>query len=491
MTLRRSGVREITIEAMIEAIVGLFVAIVAMVVAYVTPLHVITSDLSQKALLVVAAAGGALGNPSTERHGRAAPANWFFIDLGPRFCGGESGGDSCPPNVVRTDREKLATLLSSVRSKSPRVVVLDVLTAPEPLAVKGDGALARVLEAPGAPVLLSWAPGSSEIRPSLGPQSLLVARGAGVGADPGPGAKYFPALRRMSGPTARWLTPAYDVFWPDQAVTRSMPGIAYAAALVAAAPAEAPWRDLDRFATPARPLPPSTHEVCELKTAPACLEAYHRTERVFSFAPVSIAEVETSQPPISAHYLALANDPASLTDRLADAVVVIGDSRATAGDRTWSAVGEVSGAELILNDIRQYLLAPPTPQAGIGHTLIEEVPFLVAGFAAIFISSALVLRFWPSSPEPIGLSVLRNSARTSARLGMVFVLTAGFYTAILALGRTEFGRVPNFVAPFVGVLLETLFDLLHQATTALHDGLRRLLGRPHGSPPLAAEGEGS
>lgn len=472
MKAARPPLGDLARNALVDAIVGLFIALIAVTVVFMTPLRTVTSDLSQRLLLTAGLSGGALGDVHGPASGPAPPSGWFFVDLGPRLCAAEGGGALCPPNAPRTDRDQLAKVIAAVRAQNPRLVILDVRTSAED---ETSGAFRQAILAPGSPVLLSWAP-YTKVEPKGDGRSVLVTR-EGDAMALGPGAshvRYFPALKRMSGPAARLLTPDYQVVGPDGR-SRRAPGIAYAAAAVAQAPHGRPWEELD----PPSAVPGGGHRSdCTARMSQSCLDAFRATERVFSFPPVREAALPISSAAVRFGHLTPGQDTQRLTAELRDGVVIIGDSRSGAGDRTWTAVGEVSGAEIILNDVRQYLLAPPSPPAGFVAVLLQEAPILLAGAVSLFVVHALFGWAWPVVPGvgPAGTRTLaRDAWRASCRLAVVLLVTALAITPIILFGHSHPGSVLNFVAPYLAISLENAFELVHKVALFLHESLHRLL----------------
>ncbi|MDB5423535.1 MAG: hypothetical protein JWQ29_951 [Phenylobacterium sp.] len=476
--------RHALVSAAIEAVVGLVITLALAAIVYSSNLNQAGADLSQRLLLALSAPGGALGVARhDEDHAlRAPPQTWVFVDLGGAFCNPGQGAQRCPPYRLRTDREALSRLLAKVLEQGPRVVVLDVLTDRAADGDVGDAALRKVLSQARRPVLLAWSPNEAPRaagRPLLNAldQQLLFPLG---GADGFPNARYLPAMKHMSGPAARQLGPDYDVA-SEGSISRA-PGIAYAAALVARSPDADPWALVRRFDTARQ------SDLCPIRPASGC-EPWRRTDRVFSFPATKPdsdpVEVLADRAPAFVRVTPGLEEP--LPASLAGAVVVIGNSQSE-GDRSWSAVGDVSGAELILNDIRQFAAAPPEPAPPAAVHLLHEWPFFLAGAVAMFFGNAVVNLRWPHPPpRPPGTRpslghTLRLALQSASRLGLTALLSIALFLPVAIYGGGHFGRPPDFVTPFVGILLDSLFELLHRSSQFLHRLLHALLlGRapPH------------
>lgn len=458
-----------------EAMVGLFIALMVSLLVYSTPISQFGPDISQKILLGINAEGGALG---TDPHATnpQPPANWVFVDLGGRFCGSEEGGNLCPPARIRTDRTALAGLLESVRSHHPRAIILDVLT--EPAGGQEDAALLALLSQPGAPILLAWSPSREQVHSGPDDQVSLVYDPARFLCDPRactfPNARYFPSLLRITDGKARWLSPDFRATSSQGDTSLVIPSISRATALVAMSPANAPWQLVDRAASGA----PGIGRCGELVLT-ACTSEYRETQRVFSFAPVQAGANRTSASlwdSISfTHYVPDADPiPEAMPRALNDAIVIIGDSRESAGDRTWSAVGSTSGAELILNDVRQYIVASPHPAPGLFASVLHELPFLLIGFVIVFIANAI----FPGRSH--GSHSISGALRAFGHAFMVMllsvVLTAMSFAAYLWLRGVHPGVPVDVVTPFVGMMLASFFEAMHRLTIIVQLTVRRAIG---------------
>lgn len=457
-----------------EALTGLFVALVVSILIFSTPISRFGIDFSQKILLGLDIEGGALGQ--TPASMQDAPADWVFVDLGGRFCGSQDGGALCPPRQLRTDRTALAGLLAQVRAQKPRLIILDVAT--EPVGEREDAALVALLNQPGSPILLSWSPMGEDTHTQQDGQATLGYDPARFLCDPAaclfPNARYFPSLRRISGTTARWLTPEFRTVSVEGDRALIVPSISRAAAHVARAPASSPWSLIDAAANAKVP-----DIGCDRISPAECATAYRQTQRIFSFAPVAQGAKRTDAHAWNAltftHYTPDPNPvPGTLPRTLGGAVVVVGDSRESARDRTWSAVGSVSGAEIILNDARQFLIAPPRPTPGLLAYIWSESPFLLMGFLAVFLVSSRLARHQSSAPTRIGQAA-RALGRPTAVLLLAMLTTALFYVAYLWLSGISPGAPPDIVTPFIGTMLEGFLELMHRLTTFVQLLAKRLI----------------
>jgi hypothetical protein len=483
--------RKRNLDASIEAIVGIVVALAVALAVFNTSLAQVGADYSQRILIWVHSPGGALGiaHERPPKHLRSPPEHWVFVDLAGRFCD-MGGAKRCPPDRLRTDRAALAVVLHDIREQKPRLVVLDVLTdrlskpwpqdgsnaKVKPTTDPGEESLINELSRPGSPVLMAWYPTTL---PTVGDPTILNANDHNlllplVASGEAP-ARYFPSLKVLTGPVARKLEPVFGVtFGPG---TIRFPGLSYAAALVARAPRpDAPWELVDKFDQSL------TANSCNLLRPASCRD-YARTERVFSFPARRVGDepvlTRAEGTPVFSR-LDLA--PGDRVKNLNDAIVVIGDSRQIAGDRTWSAIRDVSGAELILNDIRQYSEAPAAPMLSPLDKIVEEWPFFLGGLLGVFASRRLLNGhlFENGVAFRRGISrltlALRQGLISAGELVLASIFCVILFGTLLLLREHHFGWPPDFVTPFVAVLLERAFDLTNRVIAFLHDVLHKLFG---------------
>jgi CHASE2 domain len=459
-----------------EAAVGLFVALMVSLLVYSTPIAQFGPDISQKVLLATSAEGGALG---TDPHGdgQYLPTGWIFVDLGGRFCGSEDGGSLCPPARPRTDRAALAALLEHIRSRNPRVIVFDVFT--EPASSQEDAALIAQLSRPGPPVLLAWSPASDQVHVAPDGALSLTYDPAHFLCDPRacafPSARYFPSVNRITGGDARLMSPEFRITSSEGDYSAAIPSLARAGALVATSPAESPWQLVDRAIRGQAGI-----GRCGNLSPADCSGEYRETQRAFTFAPVAPGTPRTStviwESLNYTHYVPDADPvPETMPRALEGAVVVIGDSRTSARDRTWSAVGSVSGAELILNEIRQFAIAPPYPAPGLIASIGHELPFLLIGFVIVFLLNG----FFPGSGHEAHGIRAASRAFVHAFLILVagLVLTTIFFGAYLWTRGLHLGAPIDVVTPFVGVMLASFFEMMHRLTAIVQLAVRRAIGK--------------
>lgn len=462
-----------------EALTGLMIALILSAIVFATPLRKSASDLSQKVLLAIGTSGGALGEGAQPLG--APVSNWVFVDLAGRFCHPGGKPPRCPPDRRVTDRRALAGLVAGIRAQGPRVIVLDVGTVPgDP---QEDEALRAVLRAPGRPILLVWAPNPVDVAAGEDGETALPFPAHGFWCDPRacaefPDARYLPALTEHSdGPFLRRIGTVYRV--NDERGPYRVPGVALGAALVAAAPRDRPWTLLDGFAASS-----GSGDMLSGCTPPrtrACLQAFGRTDRVFSFSPIDVGDGDPSATGGNVNFVhQLPGDDAAQMDGLRDAVVVIGNASPAQRDRGWGAAGSVSGAELILNDTRQLLVAPPGSGLGLMGYLLGEWAYLLAGLVTLF----MVALFYPQrrgrKPAEPGLAAakayLAAGSHALGKLACVAVVNLILFALILWAQGVAPGGPPDLISPFLGVLIEAAFDALHQFANGLHALIHRLLG---------------
>jgi hypothetical protein len=447
----------------IRALVSVFVATVLSLLVYLSPFREAGSDLSQRLLLLFDAPGGAVGVDTALKVRGARPRDWILVDIGERFCDLGNGGVACPPESARTDRAALALLVEAIRAQRPRLVVVSLATDTK-IETPGDDLLRATLRKPGAPVLLAWSPQTGIASPNREGVSIIHFTATDSLLPPAeslPAARYFPAIQHTDGQHARLLVPYYLVATDTH--REMVPSLAFAAALVALSDSSDPWSLVDQF-KPSK-VDDETTQQCRAQDA-GCAKWFGKTERAFSFLPFV--------PGLEARY-ASPSAPLRLTppamgaqfgERMTDSVVVIGDTRAVAGGRFWSAIGNVSAAELILNDIRQFSESRPHPKPTLRQRLAHEVPFLIVGGLAVW----FVGRHFAHAARAI--SPLLSSI---AEFFAITVTTVVLFVGLLYLGRKHLGIPPDFVTPFFAMLAEKSFELMHRATNSLHKGLHHVL----------------
>ena len=144
-----------------------------------------------------------------------------------------------------------------------------------------------------------------------------------------------------------------------------------------------------------RPSLPDGHVIspaCLPILSAGCLAQYANTRRIFSF-PGQLKKQQYRQSDDASGYLYLyltprLQRPSGLTGDLKDAIVLIGNSTDET-DQHDTAVGRMSGAELQLNDIRQFALTPPIGHVAVWRMIWDERAFYVAGFIVSLIVYSL------------------------------------------------------------------------------------------------------
>lgn len=462
------------------ALLATLIAAFASLLVYLTDYRYRGSDISQT--LLSEFDGGALGPGSgQERAGSGAheapippPTKWVFVDLGPRFCApGEDGSlPSCPPES-RTDPARLRELIGWAARAAPRVVVVDVnlvLTRAELRQLEESLAALPVW----VPIVLPLPIGDAELSGEEGDPVIGLSEETAALLEPREGSniRLLPATIWPPNPVSRRLMP--DVRVAGAGPLRRIPTLSYGAALVAAAPPQAPFRDVDGFAaiTDAG----AAGDACGRLASPRCRLEFRSSERVFSFPAAAPADSEehgqVDRRP-AAHFLYLylpaprTSDVGPPPADLRDAIVLIGNSRRAAGDNHFTALGETSGAEIVLNDIRQFVAAHPVPAGGLGTYLWNELPYLVLGFIAICgVEGARETR--RARRPRASRRVWRNLLGGIVRLVVIGFLTAVLFALYLAVAAPH--GPPDFVTPFATLLLGSMIELLFRLILPLEPG---------------------
>lgn len=451
-----------------EASVGLlFAALVAPLIFALTGKAHWTLDWSQQLDIVTDRAGGALGAADIPNApGRPpAPKSWYFIDLHGGFCDRAETVAYCPPDTPVTDHGRLARLLANVAKQGPRLIVLDVLLA-KSADKGGDQAILDVLKSSQSPVLLSWIPanGLTDVDAlNATKEDLLFSLD---NSDAPRNARYLPAIKLLdSSKKARFLLADKKLALPTGVM--DFPTVAYAAALVLASPPEHPFAKMDGFSK-AREA-----EACGINDRVKCSD-YAMTQRVFSFprrAPHGKERYTGSHDdPFYARIVPSTNDPfldQVQSNAMHGAVVVIGNSNLLAGDQTLSALGDVSGAEIVINDIRQYLVSRAEPEQGFLYDLfkwfVSEWPFYTVSWIIIFVVSGYFESFHPVRRDEKGC-LKPSLRRATLKLAIEVTLSLLIYWVVVG---TITSRLMDFVSPFVGMALQALVEFLAQVKRAL------------------------
>jgi len=471
-----------------------------------------TLDWSQRLYFLFDRPGGALGVPQAKA---AAPRRWYFIDLNGGFCRPAPESGRCPPVLAHTDQDALAMLLRNVLAQGPRLVVLDVLIhdlrsetsaarcqntgkSTDHCQAKDGQLLADLLASARVPVLLSWFPSSGrsdDATLSAENDTLLYSLD---GSNAPSHVRYLPAIKALTGPSALYLLPTARVALRDRVL--DLPTIAFGAALVLASSTGEQFKTVEAFSRDAN------KSRCELLLSFDCDE-YETTRRIFSFPPRPPHSDEVylsrSKNPYYARIIPDLDDP--FLGRLgrglmSDAVIVIGNSDPAAGDQTWSALGGVSGAEIIMNDIRQYLVSPPEPERGflpgLFAWLYSERYFYCLSFVAILVTEILVDLRWPkvqrdtretqaqtalsTAPSPAAHAAVheftwRHLVRAISKLGIEVILSFLLYGFAI-----HWQSLVDVVSPFFGGLVQALIETVHQIKKGL-DALFEWLFERNGS----------
>jgi hypothetical protein len=433
------------------------------------------ADQSQWVLARIAP-GGALGErPSAASDGgraRTGPVTWAIVDLGPKLCAPMDGAKPrCPPWRERTALDPIVSATRWVAARKPRLIVVDIMAA-------GSAGEADRLEAAlgglGVPILMAlpvdFQNSADGVIPTLSfdetSRTLAGRRGS---------VRYVHAAVRSKGPSERNLLPVFRS--PEGVNATLVPTLAYAVAMALGLPDDC---QVD---------PRQSH-------ASDCLRRFAQTRRVFSFPPVKPADGRDGYEPISRfskhvsfRYLAAprAEETLDAPEDLAGAVVLIGDTRWQHGeDRFSTGIGNISGAELQLNDIRQFAVAHPAPAGGLGAALWSELPFLGMGFAAVWLTQMIFRKDTPRPPDVPGASLLQR-LRSRAKAGIerilrkVLVVAVAALLTVLAFATYLYltprdGRPPDFVMPFFGILLGFFLETLADVAGRLDRALKRAVG---------------
>lgn len=460
-----------------EALVVFVVAFLVTASVYAIGLRGHGADLSQR--LIVAASQSPLRFVPPRQDVAVAPRSWVLIDVVLDPC--TRAGPRCDP-AASLKGDRLAHLLRRVREAGPRLVIVDVLLA----SAGGPGlsdALKREFNAPGPPILVAW-----DARKSMHERGLPLVfadRADEEIVDPQAFryARFLPAF--VSGrPQARNLLPFVCV-QGSTGRARAVPTLPYGGALIASGRTK-DVATLDR--TDLLGSLEATAGAPQCEALPA--KSFATTKRIFSAGSLRAAGDESaSNYWLSAgkwlHFRPRADGDAALPLRVINnGVVVIGSASLDAADTHWTALGDMTGAEIVLNDVRQYALTEPRPDPGYLPTLLGKWPLLLAGLVAAFIISVV----WPlreaeasseTSLRPFS-DRLRAAVASAAKLILTLLLTAAFFVLILWQMPYHLGAPPDFVTPFFALGIEGLFEFAFRFILAIRLLLRLEV---HGNSP--------
>ena len=407
---------------------------------------------------------------------------WVLVDIGPEWC--KSSTHRCPSgdpdNVLYTERTGLAQLMKDVLDHEPRVVVFDISTVTHDSSHIGDHELKKILANSRVPVLLYL--GGELFGNEYGRSTVVVDAKRQI--FPFDDKETFPRFVRMmpaaksqTTTKARYLEADYTVIYNtgqgdiiDRKKERQ-PGIAYAAAMVSRMKANNLAELFDLFPTA------YDSDKCPIRKNSKCSQ-FSLTERILSFRREFASTDHYGNAQFMYAYLALESGSVPVSGNFfKDAVVVIGNTDQKTGDRTDSAVGDISGPELILNDIRQYSLTLESPEPLYWIKLVKKLPYCSAIFLATFIVCCYAhnLSKKMSSEKKTHPMVVLHSIKFLEILG-IYILASLFFAIMLTSFPAEPGQVPDFVTPFFGLMIEGLFEIFKLTTDILREALRGLMG---------------
>ena len=456
-------------HALPNSLVATVISVLVTVLIYLAGIHVWGADASQAIVARVADAGALGTTPSARRAamlGSARPTRWALVDLGPRVCAPPPAGDIslCPPQTARTDLGAIVHVIKWIDASKPRLIVVDVMAV---RSVAEANALDALLADVSAPVLMAL-PNESESQLegqlasvfASGDEAKLASRTGKV--------RYFYPLIQPDEPVSRILMPAVSMAGTEGGLLA--PTLSYAAATLLG-------------------LDPK----CRVNGSESsrCLTDYAQTPRVFSFARVPSAGSATWDGSIRAstngHLFLYVAAPRpgeghAQVPELEKSVVIIGNTntRLSARDYFWTAIGEVSGVEVQLNDIRQFTLAEPSPLPGLVGVLIADLPFLLIGFVAALLVRALSRRF-PLAED--GSPFSRRLRRWRRTFGVMIAITL---LSVAAFAASQYlfpprGAAPDFFTPLISIMLGNVLEAAFQVTTWIEQRFR-----PEAEPGEAA-----
>ena len=444
-------------HGLVEAISDVIIAVLIAFTIYAIGLRHTAENFSQR-LLTHWLPGGALGPHPGER-----PSVWAFVDIGPDICKhGSIHQGLCPPDTLVTDDKTLADIVHDVRQKNPHVVVLNISSAG---AINGRSDappypgenLAMELSRDGPPVLIAWSVDPEKMqKPSSGIASINLSDSqAAALTAPMPYARFLPALIDSH---SSFLLPWFE--YSARSGTGAIASLSFGAALVAHTDRSAPFVKLDAIARgPSMPDGDFVNRACLPEASVACLKSYSDTERIYSFP----GQIEKRQHP-DLPYLYITPSlvrPSGLNIDLKDAVVIIGNSNVE-DDQYDTPVGRMSGAELQINDIRQFALTLPIGHVPVWRMIWDERPFFLAGFLVSLIiytvGHSLMGRCQVLRPSRFK-AALKAMFDGAVTLLLTVVGSCMAFAAVIYFGFAHLTSSHDFIVPFVGLAGERIFNL--------------------------------
>jgi hypothetical protein len=463
------ALRGLLVPPLIKASISVFIALVGALLFYLSDLRHWGADLSQSVYVQFAGGGLGSGRSAANRRGGdalSATERWTLVDIGPRFCeqASDAAASICPPETARTDPRAVARLLRWVAAQRPRMIVVDIEAIRSVEELRYASGLLRTLGRARLPSILVALPfeerGSADGKQ---PAILVDPRTSQMlAASFETPFRFHPTQIRAPAPVARTLLTQVRVLGDPSlgnldtlsfAAARTVRGNGSDAAGHGAS-ADARHRG-------------GEGSDCNSLAAPRCRSLYELSERAFSFRPVTAADdpdarVEIDYQAAPGFQYAYVPAPAPwMLDRVPadgpvrDSIVLIGDTRYSAQDRPWTAIGDVSGAELQLNDVRQFWMARPAPDT-LASYMWGEMPLVASGFLVVLLVEALLAERRARRPK-----VEKTSFRYPLqRLWSLLFIGMGstMVAMVFILAHRSEGRATDFVTPFLCLLVFTLLE---------------------------------
>ncbi len=174
------------------------------------------------------------------------------------------------------------------------------------------------------------------------------------------------------------------------------------------------------------------------------------------------------------HRLYSATDSARFPD-VRDAIVLIGSANRSTNDLYWTDLGQVSGGEIILNDVRQMLVAEPGAASNVWKRLQDERIFFLCAFPAVFFAAFLVPHHPRKKASRGLLGLFKICIWPFWHSGIKLIATVGVFALILRSHWAHFHLQPDFVTPFLALFAENVAELF----VGLVNFFRRILRLDH------------
>jgi hypothetical protein len=369
---------------------------------------------------------------------------------------GVAVADCDPRNAI--NRHLLARTVVKIRASGARLVVVDVLLEGSLPGTNeaGTEALRQALSAPGAPVIYSM-PIAGVLPPAKG--GLGVALPAAGEIAP----MQVPHVRRaVPYPEPGQPLRRYPRCFVEHGTDRPLPSLPFAAAqALEFVP------DTRDACLPAEPAP---RIVFTLPTVAGGTDDATQTAGMADVYRSVLTYCEVQQ-------MWDSNDACSLETAYKDRIVVIGASNPMRRDRHFTPLGDMAGAEVVVNAIRSFDLYRSAADQSVWKRLAGKLAVLVSvGLLAWF--PFFIFAAWREQRQPrgrlLGLAWLRESVLRCLAFGLT-ALAAIALSILLSVVNSETPDI-DVLLPVAAVSMEVVIDVAADLKLTIQNWLHKKLG---------------